>query len=84
MVRSCWMGRADSEQYRRLGEGVFGRIDRSAGASHLGVSRQRWGGSWCTTKRRRRVMSQAERRDSKQQRWPVICVLECRRWRWRW
>lgn len=42
--RSCSMDCADSEQYRRLGISVFCRIDRSAGASHLGVSRQRWGG----------------------------------------
>jgi hypothetical protein len=65
---------ADSEQYRRLGKGVFGRIDRSAGTSHLGVSRPRWGGSWCAT--RRRVMSQAGGRDSKQQSWLVMGVQQ--------
>jgi hypothetical protein len=81
MVRSCWMDCADSEQYRRLGEGVFGRIDRSAGASHLGVSRPRWGGSWCTTKRLSQVMSQ----EGEQQSWLVIGVQQRRRRRrWRW
>jgi len=63
------MGCADSEQYRRLGEGVFGRIDRDAGAIHLGVSRQQWGGRWWTTKR---LMSRAGWRNSKQQSWLVI------------
>ena len=81
MVRSCWMGCADSEQYRRLGEGVFGRINRNAGAIHLGVSRQRLGGSGCATKRRR-VMSQVMSQDGKQQSWLVIGVQQCRR-RWR-
>jgi hypothetical protein len=72
MVRSCWMDCTDSEQYRRLGEGVFGRIDRSAGNSHLGVSQR--GGSWCATERRE--MSQAGGRDSKQQSWLVMGVQQ--------
>jgi hypothetical protein len=47
-----WADCTDSDQCRRLGEGVFGRINRGAGASHLGVSRWRWGGVLRATKRR--------------------------------
>jgi hypothetical protein len=51
-LRWWWMDCTESDRCRRLGEGVFGRINRGAGASHLGVSRWRWGGVLRATKRR--------------------------------